>query len=66
MTIKLTLFDNDHVVRAETDLVLKERDDMFSKFLQEIKEELVTGQTEYLEISGFEKSPITLEISQFE
>jgi hypothetical protein len=66
MTIKLTLFDNDHVIRAETDVALKEQNDMFRKFLQEIKEELATGQTEYLEIEGFEKNPITFEISQFE
>lgn len=64
MNIKISLVDNDYVIRAETDLTRMRQDDPIRRFLQQMKEELVPGQTAYLEIEGFETNPITFEISQ--
>jgi len=63
--MSIALIDNDHVVQAKTDLGLKGKDDTFRKFLQEIKEELLPGQTAYLEIEDSESDSITFEISRF-
>jgi len=65
MSIKIALIDNDYVIRAETDLARNGQDDLLRTFLQQIKEELVPGQTAYLEIEDSETDPITFEISQF-
>ncbi len=54
------------MVRAKTDLSEKGQDDLFRGFLRQIKEELVPGQTAYLEIEDSTTDPITFEISQFE
>ena len=64
MNMKISLIDNDYVVRANTDLVQNGRDDPFRKFVKQIKEELVTGQTAYLEIEDDQKDPVTFEITQ--
>ena len=64
--IKIELVDNDHVVRAKTDLGLNGNDDSFGKFVRQIKEELVPGETAFLEIEGSDMAPITLEISHVE
>jgi len=66
MNLTIALIDNDHVVRAKTDLSEKGQDDLFRKFLRQIKEELVPGQTAYLEIEDSTSDPVTFEISQFE
>jgi hypothetical protein len=66
MNLKIALIDNDHVVRAKTDLSEKGQDDLFRSFLRQIKEELVPGQTAYLEIEDSTTDPIMFEISQFE
>ena len=66
MNLKIALIDNDHVVRAKTDLSEKGQDDLFRSFLRQIKEELVPGQTAYLEIEDSTTDPVTFEISQFE
>ena len=66
MNLTIALIDNDHVVRAKTDLSENGKDDLFRRFLQKIKEELVPGQTAYLEIEDSTADPITFEISQFE
>ena len=65
MNTRIALIDNDYVVQAETDLALDGKDGTFRKFLQEIKEELLPGQTAYLEIEDSESDPITFEISRF-
>ena len=44
MNLKIALIDNDHVVRAKTDLSEKGQDDLFRRFLRQIKEELVPQQ----------------------
>ena len=66
MNLKIALIDNDHVVRAKTDLSENGQDDSFRRFLCQIKEELLPGQTAYLEIEDSTTDPITFEISQFE
>jgi hypothetical protein len=64
MTIKLSLIDNDFVVRAETALDLKGKEDLFKKFFSDIGDELVTGKTACLEIEGLETESLTLEVSR--
>ena len=66
MNLRLSLVDNDYVVRAKTDLTLNGNDIKFGKFFEEIKEELATGKTAQLEIEGSEMDPITFEISKSE
>ena len=66
MNLKIALIDNDHVVRAKTDLSEDGQDGSFRRFLHQVKEELVPGQTAYLEIEDSTADPITFEISQFE
>ena len=63
MNMKISLINNDYVVQAKTDLAQNGPDDLFRKFVQQIKEELVTGQTAYLEIEDAQKDPITFEIT---
>ena len=66
MNLKMALVDNDYVVRAKTDLALKGKDNKFGEFFTEINEELVIGETAYLEIEGLEMDTITFEISKLE
>ena len=66
MNLTIALIDNDQVVRAKTDLSEKGQDDLFRRFLRQIKEELVPGQTAYLEIEDSTSDPVMFEISQFE
>ena len=65
MNTRIALIDNDYVVQAETDLALNGKNETFRKFFQDIKEELLPGQTAYLEIEDSESDPITFEISRF-
>ena len=65
MSIKIALIDNDQAVRVEADLSRNGQDDPFGKFLRQIKEELVPGETAYLEIEDSKTDTITFEISQF-
>jgi len=64
MNTKIALIDNDFVVRAKTDFALSGQKNPFGKFLQQIKEELLPGQTAYLEIEDPTTDSITFEISQ--
>jgi hypothetical protein len=54
------------VVQAKTDFLLEGQDNPLRKFLEQIQEELLPGQTGYLEIEDFEKDPVTFEISHSE
>jgi hypothetical protein len=65
-SIKIELVDNDHVVRAKADLDTNGMDDPFGKFVRKIKEELVTGETAFLEIEGSGMEPVTFEICHCE
>jgi len=64
MGIKISLRDSDYVVRAETDVSTDEENDTLFQLIQHVDEEFVAGETAYLEIEGFKKNPITLEISR--
>lgn len=64
--IKMSLKDSDQVVRIRTDFSVNGHEGPFRRFLQQINEEMIPGQTAYLEIEGLEKGPMTLEISHFE
>lgn len=66
MNMRIALIDNDYVVQAKTDLALNGKNETFRNFLKEIKEELLPGQTAYLEFVDSETDPITFEISWFE
>ena len=65
-SIKLSLRDNDQVVRAKSAFTLNGHEDPLKRFLQKIREEMIPGQTAYLEIEGIEGSPLTFEISHLE
>ena len=63
--LKLSLINNDYSIQAHTDLNFSEHAmNNFVDFLNDIKEELVTGQTAYFEIEGAEKEPVIFTISQ--
>jgi hypothetical protein len=62
----MELLDIDHVVRAKTDLGLNSIGDSLGKFVRQIKEELVAGETAFLEIEGSDIGPVTLEICHCE
>ena len=64
MNIKISLIDNNYVVQAKTDLTQTGQEDPLSKFIEQVKEEMVTGQTAFLQIEDSKKDPITFEISQ--
>ena len=64
--LNIRLVDNDQVVRVNTYLGTNGKDDPFGRFLHQIREELLPGQTAYLEIEGSGVDPITFEISHFE
>ena len=60
-SFKLTLIDNDDRSQANADLALDtESADAFSNFIASIKEELVTGQTERIEIEGNDNDTVRL------
>jgi hypothetical protein len=52
--MKIELVDNDHVVRAKTDLIHNGIDDSLGKFVRQIRKELVDGESAFLEIEGSE------------
>ena len=52
MSIKLKLIDNDYAVCADTDIKLEGGETTFKKFLKQINEELVIGNTACLEIDN--------------
>jgi len=63
--IKLSLIDTDQSLQAMTDLNMNaDEDQKFSKFIEQLKEQLVTGQTAVLEIEGLLTKPVTLSISE--
>ena len=64
--IKIELLDNDRVVRAKTDLGFNGISESLGKFVRQIKEELVTGETAFLEIEGSDMESVTFEICQCE
>jgi hypothetical protein len=66
-TFRLALIDNDSQAQASLDLVLdSESADALSAFITGMKEELVIGQTECLEIEGARNDTVRLAVSQSE
>ena len=66
MKVKIEFVDNDQVVRARTDVILRGTDDPVYQFLQQLKEELLPGDTACLEIEGLDSDSLTFEISHLE
>lgn len=66
MTIKLSLFDNDHAVCARTNLESTANEDSLITFFREINEGLIPGETAHLEIEGSKLNSMEFEITKFE
>jgi hypothetical protein len=66
MNMKIALIDNDCFVRAKTDFDPNGKNESFKKFFHQVKEELLPGQTAYLEIKDSGTDPITFEISHLD
>lgn len=64
--IKIEFIDNDQVVRAQTDIALSGEEDPVFQFLKQLKEELLPGETAFIEIEGLETDSVTFEISYLE
>jgi hypothetical protein len=63
--IKLSLIDTDQTVQAMTDLNINDKEvKHFSKFVEQLKEELVTGQTAFLEIEGVLNKPVVISLAE--
>jgi hypothetical protein len=63
--VKISLIDNDQSVQAMADLNFNSKvDKNFSKFIEQLMDELGTGQTAYLEIDGLLNKPVVFSISE--
>ena len=62
MSLTLKLIDNDYKVCAQANLGGKGNAALLRQFVQQVREELVPGQTAYLEIEAFEAEPVSFEI----
>lgn len=62
--IKMSFIDNDYAVRASADVAAENESSGLSRFLEQVRDELVTGDTAYLEIEGFNGKSITLSIAE--
>jgi hypothetical protein len=68
-SVKISLVDNDYMVRTKTSLSLNdenEKNDVFMAFIRDITDGFVPGETAHLEIEGVRSKPITFEISRAE
>ncbi len=62
--IKFSLIDNDFVVQAETEIDVNEKQNKkFIRFLRQLKEELVIGQTAHFEVEGLQGNPVSFTIT---
>lgn len=62
--IKMSLIDNDFSVRASADLKLDdEQNNRVTRFLERVREELVTGATAFIEIEGTGRKPVKLVVA---
>lgn len=64
--LKIEFIDNDQVVRAQMDIALNGEEDPVFQFLQQLKEELLPGETAFIEIEGLDTDTVTFEISHLE
>ena len=63
--IKFALIDNDYAVQARESLDVDEKfNSVFARFIDQLREELVIGQTATLEIEGFAENPVSFTIAQ--
>jgi len=62
--LKISLKDNDYVVRAATELGAGRKSNGFGKFFKDINRELIAGETAHLEIETPETGVVTFEISR--
>jgi hypothetical protein len=60
--IKMSFIDNDYTVRASTD-VNEAREKGLGAFLEQIQEELATGESAFLEIRGVDGAPMRFNIT---
>ena len=65
-SIKIQLVDNNYVVRAKTEFALNGVDDLIEKFVRQINEELIVGETAFLEIERSDMKTVNLEICRHE
>ena len=63
MDLAIKLYDNDHLLQAKLDLVKRIQENSLRNFFEQIKGELICGQTEFLEVEGSGMKPLTFEIS---
>ncbi|MDZ7833819.1 MAG: hypothetical protein U5L07_18920 [Desulfobacterales bacterium] len=62
--IKMSFIDNDYAIKASADVAAEDGKTGLSSFLELIREELVTGDTAYLEIEGLNGKSITFSIAE--
>ena len=65
MDLAIKLYDNDHLLQAKLDPIQKNQGNSLRNFFEQIRGELVCGQTEFLEVEGSGMKPLTFEISLF-
>ena len=63
--LTISFFDSDHIEQAQTELDFSgSQGSALAEFVTQLQKELVPGQTAYFEIDGFQKDPLTFEITQ--
>ena len=63
--LTISFLDSDHVEQAQTELDFSgSQGSALAEFVSQLQKELVPGQTAYFEIDGFQKDPLTFEITQ--
>jgi hypothetical protein len=63
--LTISFLDSDHVEQAQTELDFSNNQgSALAEFVSHLKKEMVPGQTAYFEIDGFQKDPLTFEITQ--
>ena len=65
MGLAMKLYDNDRLLQAKLDFVQKNQENSLKNFFDQIKRELICGQTEFLEVEGSGIRPLTFEISLY-
>jgi len=60
--IKMSFIDTDYALRASTDVEMEASGGGFSDFIEQIREEMATGGSAFLEIEGANGKSMTLSI----
>ncbi len=61
--IKMSFIDTDYALRASADVETEASGEGFSDFIEQIREEMATGGSAYLEIEGANGQSMTLSIA---